>query len=478
MDTFVYYPPRDFGPLMKGLVIGGMGIFHVFLAQFAIGGGMLLTYFEWLHGRGRCEDGRLFLDGFFRILVLISFVVGAVTGVGMWFTSIQVSPRTIGRMVHVYHWIWAIEWTFFAVEVISGYTFYRYADRLPHRRRLQLLIIYSVAAWFSLFWINGILSWQLTPGGWQNASDVWTGFFNPSFWPSLMFRTVAAMATAALAGAAVINLMDVSRERRQALLRVTTHFLIPMVIMPVLGGWYLWSMPPDSRSWVLGGSPAMTLFFGAGVAGTALIALYAIVGMFGRRLYINGATALLLVALAFGATAGGEFVREGARKPFTIRQILYSNAIAADEVAGMREQGRAAADPYPLMESYPNAQLELGAKVYRLQCSVCHTMSGANGLDHLTGTWTVRQLRLNIAKLQLTKPFMPPFAGPAEELEALVQLLRWRASGQPASWPESTDPAVLEEIGRYLDEAGVEPGHPAQVGAAAITGVESRGAER
>jgi hypothetical protein len=35
---FVSYPNNDFGPAMKGLVIGGLGIFHVFLAQFAIGG--------------------------------------------------------------------------------------------------------------------------------------------------------------------------------------------------------------------------------------------------------------------------------------------------------------------------------------------------------------------------------------------------------------------------------------------------------
>jgi hypothetical protein len=267
------------------------------------------------------------------------------------------------------------------------------------------------------------------------------------------------MATAALVAAAVINVMDLSRERREDLLRITTHFLAPMAIMPVLGGWYLWSMPPDSRSWVLGGSPAMTLFFGVGVAGTALIAIYAIVGMIGRRLYINGATALLLVALAFGATAGGEFVREGARKPYTIRQVLYSNAIAPREVASMRARGKAAADPYPLLDTYPNHQLELGAKVYRLQCLVCHTMDGANGLDHLTATWTVGQLRLNVAKLQRTKPFMPPFAGPPTELEAIVQLLRWRSAGQPESWPLSEDPVTYAEIQRYLDEAGTEPSH-------------------
>ena len=36
------YPVNDYGPIMKGMAIGGLGIFHVFLAQFAIGGGFLL----------------------------------------------------------------------------------------------------------------------------------------------------------------------------------------------------------------------------------------------------------------------------------------------------------------------------------------------------------------------------------------------------------------------------------------------------
>ena len=42
-DAIPFYPVNDFGPAMKGMVIGGLGIFHVFLAQFAIGGGMLIA---------------------------------------------------------------------------------------------------------------------------------------------------------------------------------------------------------------------------------------------------------------------------------------------------------------------------------------------------------------------------------------------------------------------------------------------------
>ena len=72
----------------------------------------------------------------------------------MWFTAIQVSPRTIGVLVDEFHWIWATEWTFFCVEVVSGYAFLRYKDRLNGLRRMTLLAFYAGAAWFSLFWVG------------------------------------------------------------------------------------------------------------------------------------------------------------------------------------------------------------------------------------------------------------------------------------------------------------------------------------
>jgi len=466
----LYYPVNDFGPIMKGLVIGGLGIFHVFLAQFAIGGGMLMCYFQHLAATGKEPAARRLLMGYFKILVLISFVIGALTGVGMWFTTIQISPRTIGLMIDQFHWIWATEWTFFCLEVAAGYAFYRCADRLDDKIRMRLLVIYSVAAWFSLFWINGILSWQLTPGDWVKNESVWAGFFNPGFWPSLFYRTCVSMVIAALAACVVINTMpDLDRETRTRLIRRAAHFMVPIAAMPVLGIWFLAVIPADSRAWALGGSIAMTLFMNIAIGASILIGGYALVGLLRQRLYINGATATLLLMLAFGATAGGEFVREGVRKPFTVRETLYSNSIAPGEIERLRAVGSVTNDPYPLLTGtmLPNVQLELGLKVYRFQCSVCHTPSGSNGLTHLAGSWTVDQARMNIAKLQYTKPFMPPFAGNATEAEALVQWIRWQSAGRPKSWPVSDSPATLQAIQQWLDEAGVDraPAHPeAEVG--------------
>jgi cytochrome d ubiquinol oxidase subunit I len=471
MDPAIY-PVNDFGPLMKGLAIGGLGIFHVFTAHFAIGGGMLLTFFQWLAMTGRSPVARRFIDGYFRYLVLISFVTGALTGVGMWFTSIQVSPATIGVMIDEFHWLWAVEWTFFCLEVVAGYAAFRYGPRLTDRARLALLALYSFAAWMSLFWINGILSFQLTPGEWVNSQSIWDAFFNPTFLPSVLYRTVAALVVGALVSMVLVNVVSgFTRAEREELVYRAAMLTTPMVLMPALGVWFVMTMPADSRGWILGGSIAMTLFLNLAVGASAVVGGYALVGLLRKRLYVNGATATVLCGMAFAATAGGEFVREGVRKPYTLREVMYSNAVRPEEVAALRTTGLTATDPFPLrgeaelprLNGQAHPRLKTGALVYREQCSVCHTLDGVNALTHLTAGWDVEMKRQNVAKLQQLKPFMPPFAGTPEELEGLVQYVTWVSDGRPAAWPDSLadEPersATLARIRRWLDEAGTEPG--------------------
>ena len=269
------------------------------------------------------------------------------------------------------------------------------------------------------------------------------------------------MTVAALIACVVINTMrDLDRSARASLINRAAHFLAPIVLMPVLAAWYALILPEDSRSWITGGSVAMTMFMLLALGATLLIGAYALIGLLFQRLYINGATATLLCALAFAASAGGEFVREGVRKPYTVRNTLYSNALKQPELEYLRTVGSVTHDPYPLRDAdaLPNDQVRLGARVYRFQCSICHTIDGTNGLTHLTGSWTPDQKRMNISKLQRTKPFMPPFAGNAEEVEALVQFLSWTHAGRPGRWPTSADPEVVGRIARWLQEAGTAPG--------------------
>ena len=459
MQDPTQYPVLDFGPAIHGMLIGGMGIVHVFVAQFAVGSGALLL---WLERRSAAGDAlaRRFLDGLFAFLVLVSFVFGALTGVGMWLTAIQVSAPTIGAMVREFHWLWATEWCFFLLEVVAGYLFFRFRRRLGHAMRLRLLGLYALASWMSLFLINGILSWQLTPGEWLATRAVWDGFFNPSFWPSLVYRTFVAWTLAALVALLVTQLFGrYTAEERRHLQGLVRPFFAPMVAMPLVGLWFLAEIPDDSREWVLGGSIAMTMFLGMAVAASTVIGLYAIVGMVWQRAIFERATTVLLLVLAFAATGAGEFVREGVRKPFTVRNVLYSNAIRPDEVARLRVEGLTTNDPYPLRgEVPPTAQLVTGAKVFRAACTICHSIEGANGILHLTGSWSLDQIRMNVAKLQRTKTFMPPFAGTPAELEALTQWLAWLRAGKPATWQPETAGGTLEQIAAWLEEAGTAPG--------------------
>ncbi|GMV95890.1 MAG: hypothetical protein AMXMBFR83_02590 [Phycisphaerae bacterium] len=94
---------------------------------------------------------------------------------------------------------------------------------------------------------------------------------------------------------------------------------------------------------------------------------------------------------------------------------------------------------------------------------MCHTVRGVNGLTHLMGSWSLEQQRMNVAKLQFTKGFMPPFAGTPNELEALVQYVRWESGGRPGHWPESDDPRALTRIQAWLDEAGTRPATEARL---------------
>ncbi len=88
-----FYLTQGYGPLTKGTVIGGLGIFHVYLTQLAAGGGLLLCYFEWLRRTGRSRGAGRFMSGHFQALVLISFVLAVVTGLAMWIASIQAPAR-------------------------------------------------------------------------------------------------------------------------------------------------------------------------------------------------------------------------------------------------------------------------------------------------------------------------------------------------------------------------------------------------
>jgi len=180
------FPAWD-GPLLGGgMLIAIVAILHVFVAHFAVGGGLFLVWSEARACRTRDDDLLRYVRAHSTFFVFLVLVFGAVSGVGVWWTIALVSPSATSTLIHSFVWAWAIEWVFFFVEIAAAFIYYYGWDRLDRRTHLAVGWIYFAAAWLSLFVINGILTFMLTPGRWLATHTPIDGFFNPTMVPSLV----------------------------------------------------------------------------------------------------------------------------------------------------------------------------------------------------------------------------------------------------------------------------------------------------
>jgi len=108
---------------------------------------------------------------------------------------------------------WAIEWVFFIVEMAAALLYVGTWDRVSRKTHLAIGWIYFVAAYLSLVVINGIVTFMLTPGRWLETRAFWDGFFNPTYWPSLVLRTGIALMLAGAYGWLVAARMPGNGER-------------------------------------------------------------------------------------------------------------------------------------------------------------------------------------------------------------------------------------------------------------------------
>jgi hypothetical protein len=155
--------------LPGGLLIAIVAVVHVFVSHFAVGGGAFLVVTETL---ARRKNDKFLLDYCRRhsmFFALLTLVFGAVTGVGIWITIGLESPEATGTLIQLFVWLWASEWVFFFVEIAAAIIYAKSWDRLSGRDHQIVGWIYFVAAWMSLFIINGIITFMLTPGGWLQS---------------------------------------------------------------------------------------------------------------------------------------------------------------------------------------------------------------------------------------------------------------------------------------------------------------------
>lgn len=417
-------------PLLGGpLLIGIISVLHVFIAHFAVGGGLFLVLTERKAYRENSAAMLDYVKKHSKFFLLLTLVLGAVSGVGIWFTIGLVHPSATSSLIHTFVWGWAIEWVFFIVEISSIIIYVAMWDKMDRRTHMTIGWIYAASGFLTLAVINGIVSFMLTPGAWLETKNFWDGIFNPTYLPALVSRSLVCIAFAGM-----YAFLTASRLRdesvRVPLLRYSARWVLPaLILLPLAMLWYYEAIPETAQEIVQGGIPyiATTALYGIIAAGLLLVLV--LIGPFWRAKSFTFAQAIVLLLVASGAMFAAERVREAIRKPYVLYGYMYSNAVRVDDLSRIQEQGVLAAAKWVSEKTItPENEVPVGRELFRVQCASCHTVGGYQDIIHELEDRTQEDLEVILSDLSSFKGFMPPFAGNEAERRALAA---WLMTLQP-----------------------------------------------
>jgi cytochrome bd-type quinol oxidase subunit 1 len=452
------YPFWEVPFIGSGWVIGMIAIFHVMISQFAVGGGLWLPIAERKALREGNADWMNQVKKHARFFLILTGVFGTVSGVGIWFAIGLTQPEATSTLIHNFVFGWALEWVFFLVELTTIAVYYYTWDRIPQKLHLKVGWVYAVSSVCTLIIINGILTFMLTPGDtWlsvagtgHEAGKFWNAFFNPTYWPGLLMRTLVCITLAGVWALITGSLIDNDKQPgfKAGYLRWTTRWLVPsFVLMPFALVWFLHMVPQSQRALLSLGMSTI----GAGTfsqvtrlvlimvitSATIVIITYYLAYKNPQDFTLAHATAILMLALM--ATGAGEMAREMLRKPYVIGRHMYSNGTRVSEVAGRNQNGYLQHSLW--VNQNTSAHFAEGEAMYRGQCGSCHTLTGYRSLNKLLAGRDRESVGSLLTMLHEYKPetsyrkFMPPLTGTPEEIDALRDYLYAQSTPAPPAHP-------------------------------------------
>ena len=122
MNNMLGLYPSWLDPMVgSGWMVGLIATIHVLFSHTSVGAAI---FFAWLanHAHRHNKPELLeFIKRYGLFLLVFSYVLGSITGPGIWFATTVASPRGISALIHSFVWMWATEWVFFVIEVVAVY---------------------------------------------------------------------------------------------------------------------------------------------------------------------------------------------------------------------------------------------------------------------------------------------------------------------------------------------------------------------
>ncbi|MEN8244377.1 MAG: cytochrome ubiquinol oxidase subunit I [Thermodesulfobacteriota bacterium] len=408
-----------------GFLMVVIAVVHVYVAHFAVGGGLFLVLTEMKAYRENNGDILAYVKSHTRFFLLLTMVFGGITGVGIWFTISLLSPTATSTLVHTFVFGWATEWVCFLGEIIALFLYYYRFDKIDRSSHLILGWLYFIFAWLSLFFINGIIDFMLTPGDWLQTKSFWDGFFNPSMLPALVFRTALCLFLAGIFGFVTAVFFARPHLRNKMLGYCSRWLIFPLPVMVLSALWYFAVLPDAVQSMILGHSPeiapAVALFGG-------LLPVFLILALIMRlkvpaRVQVVAAFVCLMTGLVY--MGAFEWIREAGRRPYLIYGHTYSTSVRVGEEAALYKDGilKSARWVQHRTVTLENEQ-KAGQEIFRIACMGCHSIGGPiNDILALTADYSMMGMQAQLNGQGKLLTYMPPFMGTGDERWALARYI-------------------------------------------------------
>ena len=379
---------------------------------------------------------------FFAFIITTS--VGAVTGVGIWFSAALVSPASIGSLIRVFFGAWFTEWIIFVLEVVFIMIYFltwkktkdNPVKKWNHIKAGGALTIFS---WLTMAIIVGILGFMMDTGDWNTSKTFIDGFTNPIYIPQLFFRTPMAFV---MAGSIVLFMTIVYTKndlefRGKVLKNIALWMFLWTPHVFAAGMYYYYKIP----NLMVGNLPVavgtqrfqnwydtILYFLFACIIVSMLIAIWA--ALKPRR--ISKWAAFITIIITFLTIGTFERIREFIRKPYVISNYMYSNLFRVEDYDKYKVDGILKHAVYTSTPEITVAnRFEAGENVFGLACSRCHTIGGVNSVvtkfqNLLTpngGELPKDKIVQYIPVMHIGRYYMPPFPGNEEEINVLAEYI-------------------------------------------------------
>lgn len=435
------YPTFYVPEIGTAWVMGIIGVIHVVASHTSVGASFLFALLETVAYRNNRPQLLEFIKQYGMLLLIFSYVIGSITGVGIWYTITIASPRGVSGLIHNFVWIWAAEWVYFTVEVIGVYALIYLLGKIDAKSHLKLTWSFALASWGTMLLIVGILSFMLWPGhaAWYQTGSTNDAFYNLNFFAHLGTRTGSMLVIAALVG-----LIVASRLSDLLLRKEVTRLLAPIglggglfAVMMFL--YYLQTLPPNAR--IMLSSHLLPIYAQSMVAVFVVTTLYLLFAWWKPALVHVTLAVTVFIFVSIAGVWPEERMRESMRKPFVVGQYIYGNQVIARDVPGkgiinemqsIAEQGLLKLHffiPDRLRTITPDNKLEVGQLLTRIACANCHALEPGAPLRNLPDKLhRATDADLIAAFLQGplkhgTQPYMPKIDLPEPEIQAIAAYL-------------------------------------------------------